>query len=530
MAQVKIYDTTLRDGTQAESFSLSVADKVKIALKLDDLGVHYIEGGWPGSNPRDAAFFNEIKKYKLKNAKITAFGSTHHPAVKAENDLNLKALVESGAKAITIFGKTWDVHVKEALNISLERNLELIKDSLAYLSPYADELFFDAEHFFDGYKADSKYALAVLEKAIVGGADCLVLCDTNGGSVPSDIREIVVKVKEKFPDISFGIHAHNDTELAVANSMTAVKLGAVQVQGTINGIGERCGNANLSSIIPNLILKKGIEVIPKENLKKLFSVSHFVSELSNVRPNPYQPYVGHSAFSHKGGVHISAVEKNPLTYEHIDPALVGNARKILVSDLSGRAAISLKLSDFGINLEKTDPLAARILTEVKAMENLGYQFEAAEASFELLVNKILGKGKKYFDLVDYRVTDIKTGERRAPSSEAEVKIKIGDKDEKSSGIGVGPVDALNNALRKTLEKNYPELKSMKLIDYKVRVLPSPDGTAAKVRVLIESTDDKDYWVTVGVSVDILEASWIALVDSFNYKLFKDIDKLPASQL
>ncbi|MFA6171669.1 MAG: citramalate synthase [Patescibacteria group bacterium] len=518
---VKIYDTTLRDGTQAENFSLTVSDKIKIALKLDDLGLHYIEGGWPGSNPKDAAFFNEIKKHELKNAVIVAFGSTHHPAVLAEDDLNLKALADSGAKAVTIFGKAWTVQVKEALNIPLEKNLEIILESLRILRPRVKELFFDAEHFFDGYKADSEYALAVLSRALEGGADCLVLCDTNGGSMPSDIRQIITKVKERFPAAELGIHAHNDSELAVANTMTAVKLGAVQVQGTINGIGERCGNANLCSIIPNLILKKGVMCLPKENLKKLSAASRFVSELANLNPNRYQPYVGQSAFAHKGGVHINAALKNPMTYEHIDPALVGNIRRILVSDLSGRSAIAKKLEDFGINLSKTDPAALKILNEVKELENHGYQFEAAEASFELLASRLLGKNKNYFQLVDYRVTDCKAGEGEAPSIEATVRIKVKDREEHSTAKGVGPVDALNNALRKSLEKIYPQLNGMKLTDYKVRVLPTNDGTAARVRVLIESCDDKDYWGTVGVSVDILEASWMALVDSFNYKLYKE---------
>ncbi|MBP8645408.1 MAG: citramalate synthase [Syntrophobacteraceae bacterium] len=521
MQPVKIYDTTLRDGTQAEDFSLSLQDKLRIALKLDDLGIHYIEGGWPGSNPKDAAFFKEIRNYSLKNAQITSFGSTFHPGKTVDTDPNLKALLSTRTPVVTIFGKSWLVHVRDALHISPERNLEIIDGSLRYLRPQVKTLFYDAEHFFDGFRDNPEYALMTLKTALEAGADCLVLCDTNGGSLPTTIQEAIRAVKERLPGARLGIHAHNDSELAVANSVAAVEMGAVQVQGTINGVGERCGNANLISIIPILCLKLGIPTLAPENLRKLRSVSRFVLELANMTPNRYQPFVGRSAFAHKGGIHISAVEKNPLTYEHIDPELVGNRRRILVSDLSGRAAIKRKARDFGIDLSKQDPVAAQILEDVKELENQGFQFEAAEASLELLINRAMGKGRRYFELIGFRVVDQKLSENDEPVAEATIRVKVGGNIEHTAALGHGPVNALDNALRKALEKFYPQLKEMELSDYKVRVLPGRDGTAAKVRVLIESQDSSDQWGTVGVSHDILEASWQSLVDSINYKMYKD---------
>jgi 2-isopropylmalate synthase len=520
MHEVKIYDTTLRDGTQAEDFSLSMEDKVRITLKLDDLGVHYIEGGWPGSNPRDVGFFEEIRKYHLKQAKVSAFGATHHHGRTAETDPNLKALLDAKTPVTTIFGKTWTVHVRDALHTTMERNLELIRDSLSFLRPHVETLFYDAEHFFDGFKENPEYALATLGKAIEGGAECLILCDTNGGNIPATIREIMQVVKERYANVPLGIHAHNDTDLAVANSLTAVEMGAVQVQGTINGVGERCGNANLCSIIPNLCIKMGVSCLSPENLKKLRAISRYILELANVPPNRYQPYVGRSAFAHKGGVHISAVERNPLTYEHIDPEVVGNKRRILVSDLSGRATIKRKAEDYGLHLPKDDPVAMQVLEDLKDLENQGFQFEAAEASFELLVNKAMGRSKRYFELVGFRVSDHKMKEDEAPVSEATIRVKVGGREEHTAALGQGPVNALDNALRKALEKFYPELKDMELVDYKVRVLPGFGGTAARVRVLIESSDGIDNWSTVGVSHDIIEASWQALVDSINYKMYK----------
>jgi 2-isopropylmalate synthase len=520
MQEVKIYDTTLRDGTQAEDFSVSVEDKVRIALKLDDLGLHYLEGGWPGSNPRDVGFFQEIRNYQLKKALIAAFGATCHPTKTPETDPNLKAMVTAQTPVATIFGKSWTVHVHDALRTTLDRNLNLIRDSLAYLRPRVQTLFYDAEHFFDGFKDNAEYALMTLQRAVDGGAECLILCDTNGGNLPRTIQETISAVKERFPKIPFGIHLHNDSDLAVANSLLAVEMGAVQVQGTINGIGERCGNADLVSIICNLCLKMGVPCIAPENLVKLRTVSRFVLELANIPSNKYQPFVGRSAFAHKGGVHISAVEKNPFTYEHIDPTLVGNRRRVLVSDLSGRATVKLKAKDYGLPLSKKDPVAMQVLEELKDLESQGFQFEAAEASFELLVNRAMGKSKRYFELVGFRVIDQKLSEDRAPVAEATIQVKVGGHVEHTAALGNGPVNALDNALRKALEKFYPELKEMELSDYKVRVLPGREGTAARVRVLIESRDENDHWGTVGVSEDILEASWQALVDSINYKMYK----------
>ncbi|SFM47947.1 citramalate synthase [Thermodesulforhabdus norvegica] len=516
---VVIYDTTLRDGTQGEDFSLSVEDKVRIALKLDEFGIHYIEGGWPDSNPKDKQFFQEIKNYELRNAKIAAFGSTHHPAQSPEK--GLRALVEAGTPVITIFGKSWTVHVKEALRISLERNLEIIQNSVAYLRQHVDEVIYDAEHYFDGFKEDRDYALQTLKRAHEAGATTLVLCDTNGGTLPHELAEIIQETRKHFPSATFGIHAHNDSELAVANSLEAVRNGITHVQGTINGIGERCGNANLCSIIPNLCLKMNIPCIPAENLRKLRHVSRYILELANMPPNKYQPFVGRSAFAHKGGVHISAVRRNPRTYEHIDPELVGNKRRFLISDLSGKAAVKMKAEEFGIKLPEDDPVARSILLRIKELEAAGFQFEAAEASLELLIKRLEGESRKYFELLGFRVIDQKEEDGRPPVSEATIQIRVGGQVEHTAALGQGPVNALDNALRKALEKFYPQLKTMELIDYKVRVLPGREGTASKVRVLIESSDGKDTWGTVGVSHDILEASWQALVDSITYKMYKD---------
>ncbi|MDR3554572.1 MAG: citramalate synthase [Syntrophobacteraceae bacterium] len=518
--QVRIYDTTLRDGTQAEDFAFSVEDKVRIALKLDDIGVHYIEGGWPGSNPKDVGFFREIANYRLKQARIAAFGSTYHPNSTASADLNLRALLDAKTELVTIFGKSWTVHVRDALNTTPERNLEIISDSVAFLRQQGKTVFYDAEHFFDGFRDDPQYALATVEKAMEAGAECAILCDTNGGSLPSHIQRSISTVKERFPGIQFGIHAHNDSDLAVANTLTAVELGAVQVQGTINGMGERCGNADLCSIMSNLCLKMGCACLTEENLQKLRLVSRFILELANVTPNRYQPFVGRSAFTHKGGVHISAVAKNPKTYEHIDPALVGNARRFLISDLSGRATIKQKAEELGFELSKSDPVAMQVLEEIKELENQGFQFEAAEASFELLLNKAMGTSKKYFELVGFRVIDQKHSENKEPIAEATIQIRVGGQLEHTAALGKGPVNALDSALRKSLEKFYPELKHVELSDYKVRVLPDQPGTGAKVRVLIESTDGLEQWSTVGVSQDIIEASWQALADSYNFKMYK----------
>ncbi|MEA3465753.1 MAG: citramalate synthase [Thermodesulfobacteriota bacterium] len=522
MSQVLLYDTTLRDGTQAEDISFLVSDKVRIAQHLDELGVHYIEGGWPGSNPKDISFFQEIKNVTLKQAKIAAFGSTRRAKVTPEQDNNLQTLIQAEPDVVTIFGKTWDFHVREALRISLEENLELINDSLVFLKKHIPEVIYDAEHFFDGYKADPEYALKTLKAAEDAGVDCIVLCDTNGGTLPHEFPEIMAAVKDAV-STPLGIHAHNDGACAVANSLMAVSLGAVHVQGTMNGFGERCGNADLSSIIPALKLKMGQECVSDEQMKSLRIASRYVYELANLIPNKHQPYVGNSAFAHKGGVHVSAIQRHPETYEHIRPEKVGNATRVLVSDLSGRANILAKAQQFNINLDSKDPVTLEILENIKEMENKGYQFEGAEASFELLMRKALGTLRHYFTVIGFRVIDTKLKEGDKPMSEATVKVKVGGRIEHTAAEGDGPVNALDNALRKALEHFYPQLNDLRLLDYKVRVLPSGQGTASVTRVLIEVGDENSRWGTVGVSDNIIDASYYALTDAFQYKLVKDAD-------
>ncbi|MBI3399106.1 MAG: citramalate synthase [Deltaproteobacteria bacterium] len=517
---VKLYDTTLRDGTQAEDINFSVEDKVRIAQRLDELGIHYIEGGWPGSNPRDIQFFKEMKGVKLANARLVAFGSTRRAGAKAKDDANIKALLKSGTGVVTIFGKTWDLHVKEALKISPEENLDIIYDSLKFLKDRVEEVFYDAEHFFDGYKANPEYALKTLKTAHDAGAECLVLCDTNGGTLPDELVEIIRDVKHHV-NAPLGIHAHNDSEAAVANSILAVKEGAVQVHGTINGFGERCGNANLCSIIPNLKLKLGINCISSEQLRKLRETSRFVYELANLPHNKHQAYVGDSAFAHKAGVHVSAVLKRPETYEHIRPDLVGNHQRVLVSDLSGKSNIIYKAQEFGIDIKSKDPIVQGIVRTLKALEYKGFQYEGAEASFELLMQKAMRARKKYFKLLGFRVIDEKKKESEPPYAEATIKLEVDGRVEHTASEGNGPVNALDNALRKALEKFYPHLKDVELLDFKVRVLTAGKGTAASVRVLVESGDGKEKWGTVGVSENVIEASWQALVDSLEYKLYKD---------
>ncbi len=526
MKKINIYDTTLRDGSQAEDVHFSTEDKVRIACKLDELGLNYIEGGWPASNPTDQKFFQEIKNYALKNARVAAFGSTHSAKKTAENDPNLQSLITAETEVITIFGKTWDVHVRDALRTTLERNLELIYNSLAYLRPRVKELFFDAEHFFDGFKASKDFALSCLKKAIEAGAETVILCDTNGGTTPMEIKEIISEVKTSIPEISFGIHTHNDSELAVANTLIAVDLGAVQVQGTINGYGERCGNANLCSIIPCLQLKMGFECIPENNLSLLTSTAHYVAEIANLGAFHRQPFVGRSAFAHKGGIHVSAVRRNARTYEHIVPELVGNKQRILLSDLAGQSNILFKAKRYGFHLDKDDPFVLDLLSKLKNLESQGYEYSAAEASFELLLNRTLGRARKYFTLDSYRVLESKRGREEEPISEATVMVSVGGMLEHTASSGKGPVNALDNSLRKALEKFYPSLSQMHLVDFKVRVFSVNDtgnfsGTASRVRVLIESADKTAQWVTVGVSFNIIEASRQALEDSLNYKLFKD---------
>ncbi len=520
MQEVKLYDTTLRDGSQAEDIAFTVEDKLRIARKIDELGIHYIEGGWPGSNPKDAQFFKEARDLPLKHATIVAFGSTARAGTPPEEDRNLKALVRSRTGAVTIFGKSWDVHVREALHISLEENLRLITDTVAYLKQQCATVFFDAEHFFDGFAANPAYALKTAQAAARAGAACVVLCDTNGGTLPDTLRSVIGEVQGHLQGTHLGIHTHNDAEVAVANSIIAVRLGVSQVQGTINGMGERCGNANLCSIIPNLVLKLKIPCITPKQLVRLQEVSRFVYELSNLQPLSHQPYVGRSAFAHKGGVHVSAIAKKPRTYEHIVPGLVGNVQRVLISDLSGKSSILQKAREFKINISSKDPVVQEIMERLKHLENQGYQFEGAEASFELLMMEALGTRRRYFELVGFRIID----ERRRgdeSSCEATIMLRVGGRTEHTAALGNGPVNALDNALRKALEKFYPQLKETSLIDYKVRVLSSGQGTASRVRVLVESGDGTHTWGTVGVSENIIEASWQALVDSINYKLYKD---------
>ncbi len=520
MSLVKLYDTTLRDGTQSEDISFLMEDKIRIALKLDECGIHYIEGGWPGSNPKDVAFFKDIKKEKLSQAKIAAFGSTRRAKITPDKDQNIKTLVQAEPDVITIFGKTWDFHVREALRISLEENLELIQDSLEYLKARAPEVVYDAEHFFDGYKANPDYAIKTLKAAEAANVDCIVLCDTNGGTMPFEFAEIISTV-QKHIKTPLGIHTHNDGENAVANSIIAVSQGIVHVQGTINGFGERCGNANLCSIIPALKLKMKKECITDEQLKRLRELSRTVYELANLSPNKHQPYVGNSAFAHKGGVHVSAIQRHPETYEHIRPELVGNTTRVLISDLSGRSNILAKAEEFNINLDSKDPVTLEILDNIKDMEHRGYQFEGAEASFEILMKRALGTYRKFFSVLGFRVIDEKRHEDERTISEATIMVKVGGKVEHTAAEGNGPVNALDNAIRKALEKFYPKLKEVKLLDYKVRVLPAGQGTASAIRVLIESGDKEARWGTVGVSDNIIDASYQALIDSIEYKLHRE---------
>ncbi|MFN4196457.1 MAG: citramalate synthase [Caldimicrobium sp.] len=527
MRKIEIYDTTLRDGSQAEEVNFSLEDKIRIALKLDELKIDYIECGWPGSNPKDAQFFKEIKDYDLKHTQIVAFGSTFHPKKNPETDEIFQSLLQAKTEVVTLFGKTWTIHVKEALRTTLDHNLQIIEDSIRYLKGRVKKVFYDAEHFFDGFKEDPAYAIETLKRAYKAGADCLVLCDTNGGTLPYEIAEIMQKVKEELGnEVPLGIHAHNDSECAVANSLTAVIMGAVQVQGTINGIGERCGNANLCSIIPNLVLKMGYKVSAEDKLYKLTEISRYVFEIANL-PHPSRlPYVGRSAFTHKGGVHVSAILKSPRTYEHIDPALVGNVRRVLVSELSGKSNIIYKAKEFGIELDSESALVNKIVEEIKKLEAEGYEFEAAEASLELLIYKLMGEPKQYFELLSYKVFNQKH-QNDSSKAEATVLVRVPPgvgEVEHTAALGNGPVNALDNALRKALVRFYPSIKEMELEDYKVRVLPGLPGTSAKVRVFILSKAKGYKWGTVGVSTDILEASCQALVDSYTYKLFLDKKK------
>lgn len=517
MSSVELYDTTLRDGAQTEGISYSVQDKLRITEQLDALGVHYVEGGWPGSNPKDAEFFRKARKLKLTSAQLTAFGSTRHSS-SAAKDPNLNALLKAETRIVTIFGKSWDLHVRDVLKISLDENLTLIEDSVSYLKRRGRIVFYDAEHFFDGYQENPTYALKTLHAALRGGADTVIFCDTNGGSIPPELCEIIQEVSKNL-NVPLGIHAHNDSDLAVANSLAAIWAGCTQVQGTMNGYGERCGNANLVSLIPILKLKMNRDCLPNDKLKELTEVSRYIAEISNMAQRPNQPFVGAAAFAHKGGVHVNAVLKNPRTYEHIEPSVVGNQRKILVSELSGRSSLVFKAKDLSLDLSKETPQAKRLLKMLQRLEHQGYHFEAAEGSLELLLKRRLKQFNPFFRLEGFRIIMEKRDHRL--SSEATIKLHVNGIPEQTAAEGDGPVNALDNAIRKALKPFYPSLSEMHLTDFKVRVLDEKAGTAAKVRVLIQSQDAHDSWGTVGVSENIIEASWQALVDSIEYKLLKD---------
>lgn len=519
MRGINIYDTTLRDGVQGEGISFSVKDKLAITQKLDELGIHFVEGGNPGSNPKDIQYFRAVKKLKLKTARVCAFGSTRRKNKTVKTDPGLKALLSVGMKVLTIFGKSWMLHVKDVLRVTPEDNLDMIASTIKYLKSRNREIIYDAEHFFDGYRDDPDYALKTIKAAQQAGADWIVLCDTNGGSLPHTIREVVEEVNKQVK-APLGIHTHNDSQMAVANSIMAVLGGARQVQGTINGYGERCGNADLCSVIPVLKWKLNIDCITDARSKKLVEVSRYVSELANVVPRNDQPFVGDSAFAHKGGMHVDAVRKNPKSFEHMEPELVGNERRILVSELSGRGNVLSKAEEYSFDLSKDAESAKKIVDRVKELEHQGYHFEAAEGSLQILMSKVLGDHREFFELLGFRVSVERRDDNKI-ISEATIKVKVKGMVEHTAAEGDGPVNALDNALRKALERFYPNVREMQLVDFRVRVLDAASGTAAKVRVLVESRDHRDSWRTIGVSENIIVASWQALVDSVEYKLMKD---------
>ena len=519
--KIIIYDTTLRDGTQGEEISFSVSSKLRLTRSMDQFGIDYIEGGWPGSNPRDMEYFEAVKGVKLKHAKITSFGSTRRADLSAKKDPQLDLLLKSGTETVAIFGKSWLLHVKDVLRTSREENLRMIEDSVAYIKNNDRDVIYDAEHFYDGYKDNSEYAVKTLEVAIKGGADTLVLCDTNGGNLAEYIFETTAHMVELFPDIKFGIHCHNDSGLGVATSLAGVNAGATMVQGTLNGYGERNGNANLTSIIPNLSLKMGYSMNCGKNLKKLRDLSLLVDDLANFRPDIKAPYVGASSFAHKGGIHANAAYKNARSYEHIEPSLVGNRQRVLVSDLSGRSSIMMKAQELGVDLNEKSTNVKNFLNELKDLENRGYEYEAADASFKLLLQHWVKNIKHPFELISYRVIVERDETEDRIISEATVKIKVKDKIHHVVAESHGPVGALDHALRQALESEYPGIKDVSLSDFKVRILDSAEGTDARIRVQIESSDGKEIWATVGASDNIIEASWDALRDSVEYKILRD---------
>jgi len=525
MEPTLIYDTTLRDGTQGENINFSAEEKIKIAKKLDAFGVHYIEGGWPGSNQRDERFFELAQKETFVNSRITAFGSTRKPKTRADDDPNLKALVDSRTPAVAIFGKSWSLHVEQIMANTREENLAMIRESVAFLKANGKEVIYDAEHFFDGFKDDATYAGQTLLAATEGGADIIVLCDTNGGTLPSEVQAAVKAVHHLLRtngcEPRIGIHCHNDCGLAVANSIAAVQSGAIMVQGTMNGYGERCGNADITTIIPLLNLKLGLRSIPAENLSQLKTLSRYVAETANMIPMHSRPFVGKSAFAHKGGIHVNAIMKEPRAYEHMDPTVVGNKRRVLVSDMSGKSNVAYKAKEMGVELGNNGKDCQEIVAEIKSMEDQGFQFDVADGSMKILLQKLTEQFKPHFDLESFRIS-IEKDKQHKCTSHATIKILVDGIDEITAAEGDGPVSALDNALRKALGRFYPDLDSMRLVDFKVRVIDGREGTAARVRVFIESRDHEETWTTIGVSQDIIEASWQALTDSFQFKLAKEL--------
>ena len=518
-AHVDLYDTTLRDGTQGEQVNLSAEDKLRICRKLDEFGIQYAEGGWPGSNPKDARFFEMARNISFKQIRLTAFGSTRRAQITPAQDENLQALLKTEVATLTLFGKTWDLHATQILEVSLDENLKMIEESIAFLKKQGRRVIYDAEHFFDGYKHNPSYALQTLRAALNGGAEVVVLCDTNGGTLPHEVQQIMQVVKPRLT-VPLGIHTHNDCGLALANSLTAVQCGATMVQGTINGYGERCGNVDLTAVLGNLQLKMAYHCIDPENMKRLTELSHYVSGVANVAPFNQRPFVGKSAFAHKAGVHVSAIVKNPTAYEHILPESVGNHRRVLVSDLSGKSNIEYKSRELDIQLGGNGYTSQKIVNRIKQLEDQGYQFDAAEGSLALLIKKITGQFKDPFNLESLRVTMEKNGSDPS-TSQATIKISVGQEHEITAAEGDGPVNAIDNALRKALDKFFPRIREMGLVDFKVRVIEGSDGTAARVLVQIESRDDKEIWTTIGVSENVIEASWQALMDSVQYKLLRD---------
>jgi 2-isopropylmalate synthase len=514
--QVLIYDTTLRDGTQREGISLSCEDKLRIAQRLDRLGVAYIEGGWPGSNPKDVEFFEQVKNLPLENARIAAFGATCRVGSSPENDDNIQAMLGAGTPVCTVVGKSWDLHVRDVLQTNLQENLRIISASIVYLKEMGREVIYDAEHFFDGYKSDPGYALDTLRVAVESGADTVVICDTNGGSLPWEVGQIIQAVKAALPDTAIGMHAHNDGDCGVANTLAAVQSGAIHIQGTINGYGERCGNANLCSAIPDLELKMGYQCLPEGNLPDLYDVSHFVAEVANLAPDDHMPFVGQSAFAHKGGIHVAAMRRNGHSYQHIRPELVGNQMRTVVSELSGRGNLFSKADELGLDVQD-GAIVTQVLEDIKALEARGFSFEAAEASVALMLHRKKSDYIPTFELIDYS-SAVEHRKGRGVFSEATVKVKVDGEVLHTVAEGNGPVNALDAALRKALLPVYPKLADFQLADYKVRILDSDSGTAATTRVLIDTQNHHKRWSTVGASPNIIEASWLALVDSIEYGL------------